>query len=42
MPGNGLLELRTFLEPSKHHILDVRIKKDPAAQNSGDKPKTGI
>jgi hypothetical protein len=40
--GNALLELQTFLEPSKRHILDEHVKKDPDAQDSGDKPKTGI
>jgi hypothetical protein len=40
--GNALLELQTFLEPSKRHILDERVKKDPEVQDSGDKPKARI
>ncbi len=39
--GNAFLELQTIFEPSKRHILEERVKKDPATQESGDKPKAG-
>ena len=39
--GNAFLAIQTALEPSKRHILEERLKKGPATQESGDKPKTG-
>lgn len=40
--GNALLELQAPLEPSKRHIIDERLKKDPDIQYSGDKPESGF
>ena len=39
--GNAFLELQSFFEPSKRHVIEERkrIKKDQ--QQSGDKPKAG-
>ncbi len=39
--GNALLEVQGVLEPSKRHILEERVKKGPAIQESGDKPNAG-
>ena len=39
--GNAFLAIQTALEPSKRHILEERVKKDPVTQESGDKPKAG-
>jgi hypothetical protein len=40
--GNAFLEVQTILEPSKRHILEERVKKAPATQESGDQPNAGI
>jgi hypothetical protein len=39
--GTALLELQTILEPTKRHVVEERVKKGSASQESGDKPKSG-
>ena len=39
--GNAFLEVMTIFDPGKRHIIEERVKKGPAAQESGDKPTPG-
>jgi hypothetical protein len=39
--GTALLELQKILEPTKRHVIEERVKKGSASQESGDKPKSG-
>jgi hypothetical protein len=39
--GTALLELQTILEPTKRHVVEERVQKGSASQESGDKPKSG-
>jgi hypothetical protein len=34
--GTALLELQTILEPTKRHVVEERVSKGPATQESGD------
>jgi hypothetical protein len=39
--GNALLEVQTFLEPSKRHIVEARVKEHSEIETAGDKPDSG-
>ncbi len=39
--SNAFLEVMKVFDPGKRHIIEERVKKSPAAQESGDKPKPG-
>jgi hypothetical protein len=39
--GTALLELQTILEPTKRHVIEERVNKGPATQESNDTPKPG-
>ncbi len=36
--GNAFLELQSFFEPSKRHVVEERKRIKKEAQESGDKP----
>ncbi|MFN8007060.1 MAG: hypothetical protein U0V70_08595 [Terriglobia bacterium] len=39
--GNALLELQSILEPSKQHVMEVRLEERDQKPDSGDPPKSG-
>ena len=38
--GNALLEIQTFFEPSKKHIVEVRKIEHSETETAGDKPSS--
>ena len=39
--GNAFLEVMKIFDPGKRHVIEERVKKGTAAQESGDKRKPG-
>ena len=39
--SNAFLEVMKIFDPGKRHVIEERVKKGPATQESGDKPKPG-
>ena len=39
--GNAFLELQSILEPSKQHVIEVRLEDHDEEADSGDPPKAG-
>ena len=39
--SNAFLEVMKVFDPGKRHVIEERVNKGPATQESGDKPKPG-